>query len=398
MPTRVLLDGGCVWKNRAYLAALGKKAFIVTGKKSAKENGAYDDVVRALEANGQGHALYDRVMSNPTEVCVYEAAAECRGAGCDFVVAIGGGSPMDAGKAAAILALNDIPIEKFFNKEFDKVLPIAAVPTTAGTGSETTPYAVLVDSGSADAPRFANGRPQQERAKKRSVSLYTLPGSPSTFPEVAFLDAKYMRSLGRETTVNTAVDALSHAVEGMCGNKADFMSDALARESIALILRSEAEGGCRESLVNFPDDASQVKPIIRERLLLDSTLAGMVISQTGTTAVHSVGYAFTLEWNTDRGRANGLLLGEFLKILEKKEASLPPEKRRLPAVAKALGMPLDEFSALLAHLLGRRKGETADAQTIAAWVERPETLRSGPNSYIPFDKSDAAELLRKCAG
>jgi alcohol dehydrogenase class IV len=387
MPTRVVMDEDCLFRNRSLLADLGKKAFIVTGRSSAKHSGALDDAIRALEANGQDYAVFDRVMNNPTDVCVYEAAAECRKAGCGFVLGIGGGSPMDAAKAVAALAPGDMPRERLFGLGFTAALPVAAVPTTAGTGSETTPYAVLVDTGAADDSRFADGRTAQQDGsypRKRSVS------TPLIFPRRAFLDGRYMLCLNRDITVHTALDALSHAVEGLISVRANYLSDSLARESISMIM------GSMKYLLDFPSDPASFPPEIREKLLLASAIAGMVIAQTGTTAVHSMGYQYTLNWGTDHGRANGLLLAEYLALLETKERTDPSVKPRIAGVCEALGMNLHEFAEVLNKLLVQR--EKATGAEIEAWVNNPVTARSAPNCYLTINRDEVRELFRRSVG
>jgi alcohol dehydrogenase class IV len=386
MPVCLLMGEDCLFQNRSFLAELGKKAFIVTGRSSAKLNGSYDDALRALEANGQSYVLFDKVMNNPTELCVYEAADECRKGGCDFVLALGGGSPMDAAKAAAILAVNDISREQLFGLEFTRVLPLAAVPTTAGTGSESTPYSVLVDTGSPDESRFPNRRAGdgQTFPKKRSV------GSPLIFPRTAFLDARYMIALNKTITVHTAIDALSHAVEGLVSIRANRLSDVLACESISLIR------DCYDLLVNFPDEPEKFPVEFREKLLLASAIAGMVIAQTGTTAVHSMGYQYTLSWGTDHGRANGLLLAEYLKLLEEKEKTESLAGYRMAFVCKALGMDLDEFAELLNKLLGPR--EKASETEIKQWAADPASSRSAVNCYIKITGDEVLELYRRSVG
>jgi alcohol dehydrogenase class IV len=382
MPARIVMDEDCLFKNRRLLAELGKKAFIVTGRNSARANGAYNDAVRALEANGQDHVLFDRVMSNPTECCVYEAAGECKKAGCDFVLAIGGGSPMDAAKAAAILALNDIPREKFFGRAFTGVLPIAAVPTTAGTGSEATPYSVLVDTGSPDESRFLDGRGAVPGPFKRSV------GSPMLFPRFAFLDAKYTFGLGRNTTVNTAIDALAHAVEGMLCVRANYLSDMLARESIALIQ------SCFDSLMHFPADPAALPAAVREKLLLASSIAGMGISQSGTSVIHSMGYMFTLNWGTDHGRASGLLMKSFLMWCREREKADPSIQPRIPALCSALGMDVDRFCGRLETLLGKR--EKASEAELAAWGATG--MKNAVNTYIQPSQEEIDTMFRDAVG
>ncbi|MDR0599335.1 MAG: iron-containing alcohol dehydrogenase [Treponema sp.] len=381
MPTRILMGENCLRDQRAFLAPLGKKACIITGKNSARACGAYDDAVKALEANGQGFYVYDQVMSNPTDSCVYEAGAAAKREGCDFILAIGGGSPMDAAKAAAVLAVNDLSKEELFELAFTTALPIAAVPTTAGTGSETTPYSILVDTTGADGKS-----PRQGGPVKRSL------GGPLLFPRFAFLDARYTRRLNRDTTVHTAIDALSHAVESALTPRASRLSDVLARES-AVMIRD-----CFAALLDFPADPAEFPLEIREKLLLAASMAGMAIAQTGTTVVHSMGYHFTLDWGTDHGRANGLLMGPFLSWCEEKEreaaaagTALAP---RIPGLRAALGLDLEEFRGILEKLLGKR--EKAGEAELAAWGAAK--MKNAANTYIQPTQEEIDRIFREAVG
>lgn len=373
MPTRMILEDDCLYRNRFLLGELGRKALVVTGKNSARANGAYADAVRALEANGQDHVLFQWVMSNPTDLCVHEAGALARAEGCDFVLAIGGGSPMDAGKAAAVLAVNNIPKEEFFGLAFKTALPLAAVPTTAGTGSETTPYSVLVDT------TGPGGKtPRKEGPVKRSV------GSSLLFPRLAFLDPKYSMGLNRDITVHTAMDALSHGIEGMLSVRASHISNLLARESIALIQ------GCLDSLCTFPPDPWALSREVREKLLLASSIAGMAIAQSGTVVPHSMGYLLTLNWGTDHGRANGLLMESFLKWCRAREAADPSIAPRIPSLCSALGMDLDRFCGVMEQLLGKR--EKATEKELAAWGAMP--MKNAANTYIKPGQEDIMEMFQ----
>ena len=371
----------CVLEQKNFLLELGKKAFVVTGKESARINGAFDDAVQALTANGQSYVLYDRVMANPTDICACEAGKIAREEGCDSVLAIGGGSPMDAAKAAAVLAINDISKEELFSLSFKKSLPIAVIPTTAGTGSETTPYSVLVDTTDIDGKTPRPGGPA-----KRSI------GSPLLFPKYAFLDAKYTAFLNRNITVNTAIDALSHAIEGMLTVRANYLSDMLARESIVLIM------DCMNDLLAFPKDPSSFPMDKREKLLLASTIGGMVIAQTGTAAPHSMGYQFTLNWGTDHGRANGLLLKSFLSWYRDKENALYKESNsamlRIPGLSAALGMNIEKFFDTLEKLLGQR--EKASEAELAAWSALP--MKNAANTFIQPDQEEIKKIFHESVG
>lgn len=298
MPTRVYMGYECIAKNCEAFKTLGKKALIVTGASSAKKNGSEHDVTAALNSVGISYLVFDKVMSNPTIACVYEGAKVARENDVDFIISIGGGSPMDAGKAIALLAAQDIEAANLFSGNYEnKVLPMAFVPTTAGTGSEVTQYSILTND---------------EKQTKTSIASDLL------FPTLAFLDAKYMEYLSISTTINTALDALSHAVEGMLSVKASSVSNALAVESIQLIME------CVPDLLSALNSKSKtgLELGVREQLQQASFMAGMVIAQTGTTAVHAMGYSLTYFKDIDHGRANGLLLGEYLRIVEREQPDL----------------------------------------------------------------------------
>lgn len=329
MPTEVLFGRDCVIQQGARLKELGSHALIVTGRSSAR-NGALGDVLAALEANGQTATVFDRVMPNPTVACVREGVALLRAAGADFIVAAGGGSPMDAAKAIATLAVQDRPDGEIFAGGYAaEALPMAHIPTTAGTGSEVTPYAILTND---------------EKQTKTSIT------SPAMFPRLAFLDGKYMEHLPVASTVNTALDAFSHAVEGMLSRRATPVSDALAMESLRVLYPL------------LPRTAGALTLAERDGLLYGSMLAGMTIAQSGTTAVHGMGYYLTYFYNIDHGRANGLLLPGALRLCEKKGVDA------LGRILSACGDTLDGVCSVLDTLLGER--EDIPAERLADFARR----------------------------
>lgn len=128
------------------MTSWGEKAVIVTGKHSAKACGALKDMCEALDSQSVSWLHYDRILPNPSIENVREAAEMARNEGADMVIGIGGGSPMDAAKAVAVLAVNDLDDDSLFKGPYPvPPLPVIAVPTTAGTGSEVTPYSILTD-------------------------------------------------------------------------------------------------------------------------------------------------------------------------------------------------------------------------------------------------------------
>lgn len=337
MPTQVLFGRDCVLTEGKLFATLGKHALIVTGK-SSRKNGALSDVCAALQENGCHYTVYDRVTPNPDLPCVREGIALLKSVGADFIVAVGGGSPMDAAKAIALLAVQDRADEGVFAGGYEAcALPMAHVPTTAGTGSEVTQYSVLTND---------------VLQTKMSISHKVL------FPRFAFLDGKYMQELPNAIAVNTALDALSHAIEGMLSRNATPVSDALAQESMRVLTPLLQKMTVGELSL---DD--------RDGLLYGSMLAGMTIAQSGTTAVHGLGYALTYFCNIDHGRANALLLGETLRLCEEK--SVP----QLSAILQACGQKnASTFCDFLDGLLGEK--EVIPRETLLDFAERSKNNKN----------------------
>lgn len=319
LPTRVFLDEDCVRKNAAVFKTLGKKALIVTGHKSARLNGSLQDVTDALESQGLGYELFDRVESNPSIETARAGAACAVQTGADFIIGIGGGSPMDAAKAIALLSRQPLTDDELFSGRYaPDVLPLVLLPTTAGTGSEVTQYAILTND---------------KAQTKTSIA------TPHLFPKVAMVDAKYTAGLPQKTTVNTAIDALSHSIEGMLAIRANSLLDLLAAESITKI------AGAFEKL-----RTGQVDAACRAELIYASTLGGMVIAHTGTTAVHSMGYSLTYFHHIDHGRANGLLLAAFFRFVEQKNPAV------IHRILDIMQLPdTAAFAGVLDGLLGEKE-------------------------------------------
>jgi alcohol dehydrogenase class IV len=329
MPTKIIMAEDCIRNNAEQMKSFGHRAFIVTGANSAKSSGALQDIIEALDSLGISYEIYDKIKSNPTIASVYDAAAIAKEKKSDFVIGIGGGSPMDAAKAIALLATQDLDEERLFSGNYEaKALPIVAVPTTAGTGSEVTQYSILTND---------------KKQTKTSIS------SPALFPRIAFLDAKYTMNLPMQITINTALDALSHAIEGMLTVRASLVTDALALESISRISQ------CLRYLSPLKEigAGNQLSGEVREKLLCGSMLAGIVIAHTGTTAVHSMGYCLTYFKNVDHGRANALILPSFLRAVAKSE------QETITRILNAMGLTsMDDFEAILLRLLGERESIT----------------------------------------
>jgi alcohol dehydrogenase class IV len=317
IPTRIVSGRGCVKQNAELLSKIGKKAFLMTGPSSAQKNGSLEDMKQALDSQGIAYQHYNKVKPNPSLQDVREASQVAKEAGADFVIAIGGGSPMDAAKAVAVLTACDVSDEDLLAlREFPAVLPLVTIPTTSGTGSEVTPYSILTND-SLETKSFLN--------------------SHQIYPVLSFLDARYTIALPKSITNATAVDALSHSVEGFLAVRSTAMSRVFALESLRLLGKLLSKLGTEEAL-SLED---------REGLLFASALAGFVIAQSGTTAVHAMGYSLTYFKGIDHGVANGMLMGAYLKFIQKSR----PED--IDAILGALGYEsIDTLSQLIADLVG----------------------------------------------
>ncbi len=320
MPTRIFIGQGCIQENGQLFDTLGTKALIVTGRESAKVNGSENDVRKALEKRNISYAIFDQVGSNPSVQTARRATEIGTRENADFVIGIGGGSAIDAAKVAAILTANDISDDALFSNSITKTaLPVVAVPTTAGTGSEVTQYAMMTN----------------DKLQNKSFVI-----SQDIFPKISFLDASYTETLPAPVAINTALDALSHVVESYLSVKTTETSSLLAREGMRIL------GECLPRLRS----GSILDFEAREKLLYASMLGGIVISQTGTTAVHAMGYSLTYFRKIDHGRANGLLMHEYLKFL------LPDFEEKVLTVITTLGLKKqDEFKALMDELLGEKE-------------------------------------------
>lgn len=277
-----------------------RKPAIVCGAQSARASGALD----AVRACFPGAPVFDGMPENPDTSAVEAYAAKVRQADIDGIIALGGGSVLDGAKAIALLAPNEGRcIDYFDTPPAHPPLPLIAIPTTAGTGSEVTPYSVLVDP---------------DARKKKTLK------HPGLFPIAALLDPALTVTLPPAVTIATALDALSQGMEGYVSRRATPPGDLMAL-NVCRIVRKALPAALRD-----PGDLDA-----RASLLYAAMLSGIVIAHTGTTIVHGMGYYYTLEHGVAHGAANGLLLPPVFQW----NAIHAPEK--VATLAGALGRPCD---------------------------------------------------------
>ncbi|HPF21492.1 MAG TPA: iron-containing alcohol dehydrogenase, partial [Syntrophomonas sp.] len=325
---------------------------------SARRIGALDDITQALQQQDIQWEIFDQVEANPSIATVRDGGQRARQSGADFIIAIGGGSPMDAAKAIAVLALHDISDDQLLALQFGEALPLVAVPTTAGTGSEVTAASIITFP---------------EREAKLGIRDNKL------LPRVAILDPGYTVSLPWQITADTAVDAYSHAMESYLSVIATPISDMHARTALD-ILGPQLKRLTASREIGMAD---------REALLLGSLLAGMAISETRVTIPHLLGYTFTIYKDIPHGRANGLLMPAFM--------TFNLEKSQDPKVKQVLEYShfkdLQELTEVLAQLCG--PPPVCSEAERQHFVDRTTGNPSLANNLVAPDREDLAAMLAR---
>lgn len=312
MPTEIYFGEDAVLKNKEVFSSIGKKALVVTGRRSAKMNGSYDDVKQALSETGTDHILFDEVEENPSLETIEKGSEIGKKNLVDFVIGIGGGSPMDAAKAIALFIKNpEINKENIFSAGKLESIPVVAVPTTSGTGSEVTQYSIITSF--------------KEKTKKNLGQ--------SIFPKAAFVDCKYTYNLPENVTVNTAIDAFTHLTEGYLNTNSTYMSEIFGEKGFELFKH------CFVKLVK--KDFSKE---FREKVMLASVMGGIQIAQTGTSLPHGMGYPLTYFKGLPHGLANGVLTIEYLKSFR--------DQRKINRMLRILGYDtLEELEDVFNQLI-----------------------------------------------
>ncbi len=281
MPVEFYFGSKVVLKYGKKIKEYGKKALIVTGKSSAKKSGALDDVLMLLKEIQTEYVIFDKIMQNPEIDTIYEGVKIFRDQQCDFLIGIGGGSPIDSAKAISVIAKNNLKDNEFFNPQnITSSYPIIAIPTTSGTGTEVTPFSVISNKKTKIKAGFA---------------------TPHIFAKLSLLDPIYTVTLNKTITRDTAIDALSHLLEGIYSTRRNKINYPFIFKGIKLIINN-----LKQAFME-PDNLQ-----IRENLQLASLYGGMVIAQTGTTLQHAIGYPLTTEFGTTHGLANGLVMKQIM--------------------------------------------------------------------------------------
>ena len=312
-----------------------KKAFVCSGPTIFK-HGVTKKVTDVLDQAGCAYEVYTNIKENPTIENVQNGVEEYKKSGADFIIAIGGGSPMDTAKAIGIIINNpefaDVRSLEGVAPTKNPCVPIIAVPTTAGTAAEVTINYVITDV----------------EKKRKFVCVDT-----HDIPVVAVVDSDMMSSMPKGLTAATGMDALTHAIEGYITKAAWEITDMLHLKAIEIISSS-----LRGAVENTPEG--------REGMALGQYIAGMGFSNVGLGIVHSMAHALGAVYDTPHGVANAILLPTVMEY----NADATGEKYR--DIAKAMGVEGTETMSQEEY----RKAAVDAVRKLAADVGIPKDLKA----------------------
>ncbi|MDD3170119.1 MAG: iron-containing alcohol dehydrogenase, partial [Eubacteriales bacterium] len=327
---------------------------VISAGQSMKKNGYLARLEEQLQKADITHVLYDKIQPNPLKEHVMEGAALAKAQKCDFVIGLGGGSSIDSAKAIAVMATNDGDYWDYISGGTGKgkpvpnsPLPIIAITTTAGTGTEADPWTVIT-----------NG--------EEKIGF----GYDETFPLLSIVDPDLMTSVPSRLTAYQGFDALFHSTEGYLNNTANEMSDLFALKSIALIGRS---------LVKAVTDGSNEEA--RADVALANTLAGIVESTSGCISEHSIEHAMSAyHYSLPHGAGLIMISVAYYTFL----ANSGSCSERLIDMAKALGNPnADKPMDFVAALQALQKACGVDQLKMSDYgIQRDEISKIAENAYI----------------
>jgi len=319
---RILFGAGSAEKTGTEAQLLkAKKALIITDP-GVIQAGLLEGIEKSLQSVGIPFAIFDGVEPDPRIEVVEKSAEKAKKEGMDLIIGFGGGSSLDIAKVTSVMVANPGKIDSFFGIDLvpNPGVPVILIPTTAGTGSEVTPIAILSDT--------------KEKLKKGIVS-------PTLFPEVALVDPKLTVGLPPSVTAFTGMDALTHAIEACYSVNATGLSDLLAIRAMELISKN------LRMAYAYGENLSA-----RSNMMEGSLLAGIAFANAGVGAVHAFAYPLGGEFHLAHGLTNTLMLPYVMRY------NILGCPYKFAQMAKAFGEKVEGLSELDA------------AETAVKFVER----------------------------
>lgn len=282
IPNHTVVGTNVLGEAAPLLKKMGNKAFIVTGRHVAVSD-MTKQLTALLNENGIDCVIFDGITGEPTDTMIENGVEMLKSSGCDFIIGIGGGSPLDSAKAIAAMAVNEGSIADYNGKEITgEILPLAAIPTTAGTGSEATKFTVITDS---------------EKGIKMLLKGDVL------VPKLAIVDSSFTVGTPKSVTSATGLDALTHAVEAYTSRKAFSMTDTLAVSAVKRIMKY------LPIAYKEPDNS-----LAREQMSIAALEAGICINNSSVTIVHGMSRPIGALFHVPHGMSNAMLLKECLSF------------------------------------------------------------------------------------
>lgn len=308
-PSVIVNGPGAAKEVGSFAKGLGKKALIVTDV-ALEKIGLLNDIKNSLEMAGISFAIYDKVVIEPTIDVVEEGLKVFKEVQAEFLIAVGGGSPIDAAKGIAALATNPGKMSDFAgaNKIPRPGAPLIAIPTTAGTGSEVSQFTIITDT-------------------TRDVKM--LIASLNIMPRVALVDPLMTLTMPQKITAATGLDALTHAIEAFVSVKAQPITDTLALQAIRFIA-----GNIRQAWSNGDNVEA------RTNTMIGALQAGMAFSNSSVALVHGMARPIGAYFHVPHGISNAALLPTVI------EFSIPGNPKRYAAIAEAMGEITEGLSVL----------------------------------------------------
>lgn len=306
VPGQIISGSGALNMAETVLKGLGKKALIVTDKVMI-QLGNCAKVEAALKNQGVAYAIYSEIVGEPTDTMIENGLKLYKEEGCDFLVALGGGSPIDSMKAIGSLVINGGNISDYMGKVIDvEVPPMVAIPTTAGTGSEATQFTIITDT-------------------KKNIKML-LKGK-VLMPSLAIIDPQFTMTAPPKITAATGLDALCHAVEAYTSRKAQTLSDTFAMSAVKRIFKYLPAA--------FKDGSNEEA---RVQMSVAALEAGIAFNNASVTIIHGMSRPIGALFHVAHGLSNAMLLKECLTF------ALEGAYDRFAELGRAVGVVADTDS------------------------------------------------------
>ncbi len=282
IPKKIISGSGALDAAGTVVKNYGRKPLIVTGKNVRKLE-CFANLCKTLENNGLEYAVFDGITGEPDDTMIASGAEKYKSEGCDFLIAIGGGSPIDSMKAIAVNVSGEKEICDYYGKIIDIKLPkMTAIPTTAGTGSEATQFTVITDT-------------------KRNVKML-LKGD-VLVPDVAVIDGSFGISAPKSVTASTGLDALTHAVEAYTSRRAQPLTDAVCISAVKRLFKY------------LPAAYADGRNLTARNETATAALeAGIAINNSSVTIVHGMSRPIGALYHIPHGLSNAMLLHKCMSF------------------------------------------------------------------------------------